>query len=201
MRLSLIPALALGLVALAQPALSAPIPAEARNAAAHVETLGAEAIEALAQPRLSPSARSSRLRSVLDEGIGIATICREIVGEAWAAAGPAERRAFCGSFRDYLLGYLIAVLEEGALERFEVIGAEATASGDIKVATKVEREGLSVGAVAWIVRETGDGLEVIDVITDGVSLIGTYRAEFRAFVRRQGIEALTAALDRKAAAR
>lgn len=201
MRQSLVAALALALISLVQPTLAAPIPANARAAAAYVESVGAEALAALSQPSLSPSTQESRLRAVLDQGLGIPTICQEVVGEAWTQAPLPERQAFCSSFRDYLLGYLIGVRKEETPERFEVIGAERNASGKIEVATKVERQGLSVGAVLWMVRESAEGLEIVDVITNGVSLIATYRSEFGSFVRREGIEALTVALHRKAAQR
>lgn len=202
MRFLLIPALALGLSGLVQPALATPsIPSDTRVAAAHVESVGGKAVAVLAEPRLSAAARESRLRAVLDQGFGIATICGRIIGTAWTAAAPSERRAFCGSFRDYLLSYLVGLLEDEAPEGFDVTEAERIDGQDIRVRTSVERFGLPLAAIEWIVRDAPDGPEILDVVTDGVSLIGTYQSEFRSYVRREGIEALTVALDRKAAAR
>ena len=201
MRFLLVPALALGLVFLAQPLRAASIDAGAERAAAHVETLGGRTLALLTQPRLTKAARDGRLHEILSEGFGIPTICRRVVGESWETSPPAQRRAFCESFRDYLIGYLIGVLEEEQPEAIEVVAAERLDGQDSRVGTSVQHMGLPLGQIDWIVRDGTEGPEIIDIVTDGVSLIGTYRGEFRAFAHRQGIEALTAALDRKAARR
>ena len=59
----------------------------------------------------------------------------------------------------------------------------------------VDEEDVVPLRVDWRVRETDDGLKVIDVAAEGVSMLTTKRSEFTSLVAREGVEALIGKLE------
>ena len=171
------------------------------EASRYVETVGADAIEILSSSHGLERERDERLRMLLGDAFALPVMCRSVIGPDWNSASDWEQRAFCDVFADYLLTYVIGVLEDEAPRGIEVTAVHATKGADFRVTTAVERPGEEPTEMDWIIQNRDGAFHVVDVIVSQVSLISTYRSEFSGLARRQGMEALTAALERKVAGR
>ena len=83
----------------------------------------------------------------------------------------------------------------------DVTGATPQSNGDVVVQTIFGRGGgakpLNVG---WRVRGPRGGEQILDIQTEGVSLVVTQRSEFTAVLRSKGYDGLTEAMRKKIAA-
>jgi ABC-type transporter MlaC component len=169
------------------------------DAAAFVEALGNRASEIMRAPVASESARRAALHDLLAQGLGIDAMSRHIVGAHWTKASAGQRDAFRDAFQQYLVTRMVSFLDMTAPEDFRAVSGSRISSKASRITTEVTRLGLVVSEIDWVVLAEGGRQEIADIVSNGVSLSATYRDEFRSFVNRQGMDALTSVLLRKVA--
>jgi phospholipid transport system substrate-binding protein len=134
--------------------------------------------------------RQAPIREVMDAGIDFTAMSRRALGAAWAARTPAERAEFVSAFGDFLTTAYLAQIDlyhgETVLYDGErVTGEQAT------VLTHSAREGGDPTQLEFRLQRNGDGHWLAyDVIVDGVSMLDSYRVQFRAVLRRGSFEDL-----------
>ncbi len=175
---------------------AAPDPGQASR---YVESIGQGAIEILTAKGETELRRAQRLRGLLSESFGLPVMCPSVVGEDWSRASAWDRQAFCAVFEDYLLNAVIKVLKDDTPNGIEVTAVEPRGEGDFRVTTRVTQSGSEPWSLAWMIRAQDDGFVIIDFVMGAVSLMETYRSEFDGYARREGMDALTKALERKVA--
>ncbi len=179
-------ALAVVLFAYASSAADLPL----NEAGRFVKALGDDAVTVLSTEEVGSAQRNARYRELLRRGFAIDIIARFVLGRYWRAASEAQRRAYLGLFREYVLDVYSARLDRYAGETFEILKEQPLDEKDTIVSTEIRTPDEAPIRVDYRVRALADGHKVIDVFVEGVSLITTQRAEFASIINRQGIDGL-----------
>ena len=124
---------------------------------------------------------------------------RLAVGRAWARASPEQKERLVGEFRSMLVrtyanavhayrGQTLMVLPSRSIKDTE---AEAT------VHTQYIRSNGQKLPIDFTLHRTAGGWKVFDFTVEGVSLVLTYRSEFDAVLKQEGIDGLIERLAQK----
>jgi phospholipid transport system substrate-binding protein len=129
------------------------------------------------------------------------TLAEHSLGRYWAERTPAEREEFTAvltqlvraSYRKHLsktLDYDVTYVGESPVEEGTLVKSQA------KNRTKKREDPVSIDYVA---RRANDRWRVIDIVTDGTSLVKNYRSQFHRIMKKDGFKELMRKLNRKLA--
>jgi len=160
-----------------------------------IDALIGKAIKILELPLENRVEREAGLRKLLDHEFDIPTIVRLVLGRHWRTATSEQRTRFASAFQTHLIGVYSDRLGLYDGQIMEVEKSAALTEKDTVVFTLISREGDLPVRLDWRVRQTKKGLRVIDIATEGVSMITTKRSEFTSLAAREGVEALIVRLE------
>jgi phospholipid transport system substrate-binding protein len=147
---------------------------------------------------LGQSGRFTQLDPVIRRSFDIASMARLSVGPSWAGLTEAQRQEVTESFGRYISALYADRFDSYAEEKLEVTGEQPAPSGVMVKSQIVKANGEPV-KVDYMMRRNGDGWLISDIYLDGaISEVATRRSEFAAILKKDGIEGLIAALNRKA---
>ena len=124
---------------------------------------------------------------------------RLAVGRPWRQATAQQRKDLVTQFRNMLVrtySNSISAYQGQTLKVLPARGKENT-EDEATVHTQFVRPGGQPLAIDFQMHKTGSGWKVFDINVEGVSLVLTYRSEFGAIVKQQGIDGLIKALAEK----
>ncbi len=147
---------------------------------------------------LGQSGRFTQLEPVIRRSFDIATMARLSVGASWAGLTEAQRQEMSESFGRYISAIYADRFDSYAGEKLEVTGEQPAPSGVMVKSQIIKASGEPV-KVDYMMRRNGDGWLISDIYLDGaISEVATRRSEFAAVLKKDGIDGLIAALNRKA---
>ena len=194
-----------GLVAPALLSLALVTSASAGEPTETLRRLFDEANRVLLKPETSDDARMTALRGLVREAFDAREAAAEALGPEWHARTPAERDEFDRLYANVVeSGYLggvgsrARVHGDGIHVDFEsetVHGPQAT------VATTLETRGNGPMPVEYRMLRREGGWVIVDVVVEGLSLAGSYRAQFQRVMQNGTYGELVARLREKASAR
>ncbi len=136
--------------------------------------------------------RSAQLNALVGDLLDYEAVSRQALGDAWDERSEAERQEFVR-----LLRGLVERSYQQNLERtlsFQIRWADEAQRGDaVLVRTSARsRENRRAPEVSidYRMQQRGDRWVVVDVITDGVSMVRNYRSQFARIIRRDGWDGL-----------
>lgn len=120
------------------------------------------------------------------------------VGKHWSKATPEQQKALVNEFRTLLVRTYSSALASVSDYKIEFKPFNA-APGDIEVTvnTEVSKPGAPPIPIDYRMEKKEGTWKVFDVQVDNVSLVTVYRNSFNSEVRRNGVEGLIAALQRR----
>jgi phospholipid transport system substrate-binding protein len=184
--------------------LALPCPAGAGKPTDEVKATADKIIALLKDPNLQGEAKKTErrrlMRQELDQRFDWTGIARSSLGRHWAKRSPTEQKEFVNVFSKFL--------ERTYLEKFEtyymdldkieypgerIIDNYASVRASVTTKEKIEHP------VEYRMKKTppSDGWLVYDVIIEGVSLVGNYRAQFDEIIAKSSYEKLVADLKKK----
>jgi phospholipid transport system substrate-binding protein len=125
---------------------------------------------------------------------------RLAVGRAWRQATPEQRKELIAQFRNMLVRTYSNSISAYEGQTLKVLPSRAkqAADDDATVRTQFVRAGGQPLGIDFAMHKAGGGdWKVYDITVEGVSLVLTYRSEFDAIVKQQGIDGLIKALAQK----
>ena len=144
--------------------------------------------------------RADLFRQVLHNTFELNTIARFTLGRYWRVASSSQRAEYRRLFEDFLvLAYANRFRDLGGT-KLRITSARKINERDSLVQTEVARGATRPPIrVGWRVRQTRNGLRIVDVIVDGISMSVTQRDQFAAAIRSAGgkVEGLLAMLRDK----
>jgi phospholipid transport system substrate-binding protein len=172
--------------------------ARADNTEQFIAHLGDQALQVLVLNAQTQGERAEAFRALLSEGFDLPLIGRYALGRFWRQATPEQRREYTKLFEDFIVTTYAARLGEYSGETLRVVSSRADNSDTI-VVSEIVREGLQPIRVDWRVRNGDQGLKIVDVVVEGVSMLLTQRDEFASVIQRSGgqVEGLLARLREK----
>lgn len=193
-----------GLLAIAAPAVTT-LPAAAQQApepkaaADYIQGLGDRAIAVIADKTKSQAQREQVFSDLLNQNFDLYTIGRFVVGRYWNAASPAQQQEYLKLFSQMIVAVYTERFSQYAGETFKVQGGQPAGDRDTVVASQVLRTAGPPVNVAWRLRAKDNGLKIVDVVVENVSMSQTQRSEFASVIDSNGgrFEALLEALRQR----
>jgi phospholipid transport system substrate-binding protein len=123
---------------------------------------------------------------------------RLAVGRAWAQATPEQRKKLVEEFRKMLVRTYSNAISAYEGQTMKVLPVRMK-PGDTEVTVHNQyiRAGGTPLPVDYQMHKTDQGWKIYDITVEGVSLVLTYRSEFDAVVKQQGIDGLIKRLEEK----
>ncbi len=119
-------------------------------------------------------------------------------GSSWRAASALEREALTSAFTRMSVSTYASRFDGFSGQSFRTRGVRVTARGVQLVDTEIESPDEDPVALTYVLKESGGKLRVVDVLLDGgISELAVRRSEFSAILRREGIDGLISALNKK----
>ena len=147
---------------------------------------------------LGQSGRFTQLEPVIRRSFDIASMARLSVGPSWAGLSEAQRQQMTESFGRYISAIYADRFDSYAGQKLEVTGEQPAPSGVMVKSQIIKANGEPV-KVDYMMRRSGEGWLISDIYLDGaISEVATRRSEFAAILKKDGIDGLIAALNRKA---
>jgi phospholipid transport system substrate-binding protein len=123
---------------------------------------------------------------------------RLAVGRAWNQATPDQKKRLVNEFRNMLVRTYSNAIQGYEGQTLKVLPSRGKQDPeDTTVRTQFIRAGGQPLPIDFSMRKTGEGWKVYDITVEGVSLVMTYRSEFDAVVKQEGIDGLIKRLASK----
>jgi phospholipid transport system substrate-binding protein len=147
---------------------------------------------------LGQSGRFTQLEPVIRRTFDIPTMARLSVGPSWASLTEAQRQQATESFGRYISAIYADRFDSYAGQKLQVTGERSNAGGIMVKSQIIKANGEPV-KVDYMMHRSGVGWLISDIYLDGaISEVATRRSEFAAILKKEGIDGLIAALNRKA---
>jgi len=172
---------------------------QATGAVAVVERLHAVLIEVMkeAEP-LGYQGRYDRLSPVLQELFDLPFMAEKSVGRHWKTTSQEDRATLVQTFIRYTIANYAGRFHGYSGQNFETLGEEPSARGTRLVRTRLVDPNDENVKLDYRLRATDGDWKIVDVYLNGtVSELALRRSEYSSLIKRDGLEALLAALDER----
>ena len=147
---------------------------------------------------LGQSGRFAQLEPVIRRSFDVAAMARLSVGPTWASLTEGQRQQMTESYGRYISAIYADRFDSYSGQTLAVMGEQPALSGVMVKSQIIKANGDPV-KVDYMMRRNGDSWLISDIYLDSaISEVATRRSEFAAILKKDGIDGLIAALDRKA---
>jgi phospholipid transport system substrate-binding protein len=123
---------------------------------------------------------------------------RLAVGRAWAQATPEQRKKLVEEFRKMLVRTYSNAISAYEGQTMKVLPVRMKPGDtEVTVHNRYIRAGGQPLPVDYQMHKTDQGWKIYDITVEGVSLVLTYRSEFDAIVKQEGIDGLIKRMTEK----
>ena len=165
------------------------------NANQFVVDIGNQAIKILKIPVDDKEKRKRELQNLLQEKFDMPFIARIILGkEGYKSTSKEKFKKFSDIFEIHIVKIYSSQLGTYKGQKFTVKNTEIKKK-DAFVYSSIESPDFPTTNIVWRVRDLGNGLKVIDMQVEGVSLLRTKRNDFKVVLDNQGIDGLIITLE------
>ncbi len=159
----------------------------------------AEVRAALPAPGKEPDeAARRRIEAIVARTVDLRGMLQAALGPRWGRITEKQRRRLLAAFEKRFRAVGGAQLDDYRSAQIEYLPEEP--EGDrVRVPTRLTVKGETT-PVAYLLAPEKGGWRIVDVVVDGVSTVGNYRASFARVIAKEGVDGLAARLERGAAA-
>ena len=167
-----------------------------------VKKITAEVMEALKSDKQLATGDRQKALKLAEEKIlphvDFEEATRLAVGRSWSQASAEQKKRLVAEFRNMLVRTYSNALQPYEGQEIKVLPVRMK-PGDTEVSVRNQfiRSGGKPIPVDYSMRKTEKGWKVYDIVVEGVSLVLTYRSEFDAVVKQEGIDGLIKRLSQK----
>lgn len=187
------------LIALAGPA-AAQVAATAQSqaaASAFINKLSNDAFGVLRNKSLTRDAARAQFRTLLRQNFAITEIGNRLIRTQRARITPAQLQAYQAALPDFIVNTYADRLYDFSDARVQVVRTLPLGTrGDVNVVTRITRPSGSPIDATWSVRPAGAGMQVTNLTVNGVNVALTQEADFKAYINKNGFDALVAFMRR-----
>jgi phospholipid transport system substrate-binding protein len=146
---------------------------------------------------LGESGRYAKLAPVVDRTFDIPYMTRLAIGPAWNGLSPAQQQQLIAAFAHYIAATYADRFDSYSGEQLQITGQRPYGS-DFIVQTRIVNSKGETTRLDYLMRQDRGSWDVSDVYLDGtISQLAVHRSEFQSILRREGIDGLVMALNRK----
>jgi len=143
-------------------------------------------IDGILTADISNEEKTERFRTLFNEGFDIPAISRFVLARYWRRAEESQKQEFIDLFEDVIVYTWSRRFSEYNGQTINVRGTRPDGeTGTIVDSSIVDTAGQTF-AVQWRLRMRDEGLRVVDIIIEGVSMAITYRQDYASVIRQQG---------------
>ena len=148
-------------------------------------------------PTLGQSGRYARLAPVVDRVFDVPSMTRLALGPTWATLPPAQQQQLIDAFRHYVAATYADRFDSYSGQQLQVTG-ERPYNADVIVQTKIVKSDGDTTTLDYLMHQNQGSWQISDVFLDGtISQLAIQRSEFHSILRREGVDGLVMALNRK----
>ena len=148
-------------------------------------------------PTLGQSGRYARLAPVVDRVFDVPSMTRLAIGPSWATLPPAQQQQLIEAFRHYVAATYADRFDSYSGQQLQVTG-EQPYNADVIVQTRIVKSDGETTTLNYLMRQSQGSWQISDVYLDGtISQLAIQRSEFHSILRREGVDGLVMALNRK----
>ena len=163
----------------------------------YIEEVGQQAINILKTPIEDLQTRELLFAKMLNNNFDKKLIHRAVLGRASKDAAKTELDRFGIAFDKHIVKVYASQLGVYSNQLFIIDKAFKKGKKDTIVSTHIEHETAPPLRIDWRLRDRGEGIKIIDIAIEGVSLLATKRADFGASIKKGGLHALIIDLETK----
>jgi phospholipid transport system substrate-binding protein len=146
---------------------------------------------------LGQSGRYGRLAPVVDRVFDVPSMTRLAIGPSWETLSPAQQQRLTEAFRHYIAATYADRFDSYSGQQLQVTG-ERPYNADVIVQTRIVKSDGETTTLNYLMRQNQGSWRVSDVYLDGtISQVAIQRSEFHSILRRDGVDGLVVALNRK----
>jgi len=143
-------------------------------------------IDDILSANINEADKTERFRNLFNEGFDIPAIGRFVLTRNWRRANDTEKQEFVGLFEDVIVYTWSRRFSKYDGQTIDVRGTTPDGeTGTLVDSAIVDSNGESI-SVQWRLRQREEGLRIVDVIVEGVSMAITYRQEYASVIRQRG---------------
>ncbi|HYB09297.1 MAG TPA: ABC transporter substrate-binding protein [Alphaproteobacteria bacterium] len=151
-------------------------------------------------PKLGYKGRYDRLATAVDKAFNVTVMAQQSVGTFWDQMTEAQRTELVAAFRKFTIANYAHSFDDYAGEQFLTAEEKETPRKDVIVYTTLVKSDGDKVTLNYLLRQDGGDFKIIDIFLDGsISQLATRRSEYTSIIRQSGIDALIAAIEKKAA--
>jgi len=148
-------------------------------------------------PTLGQSGRYARLAPVVGRVFDVPSMTRLAIGPTWATLSPAQQQQLIEAFRHYVAATYADRFDSYSGQQLQVTG-ERPYNADVIVQTKIVKSDGDTTTLDYLMHQNRGSWQISDVYLDGtISQLAIQRSEFHSILRRDGVDGLVMALNRK----
>ncbi len=153
-----------------------------------------------AQYRKDPTGLYNLVESTLLPNFDTPYAAQLVLGQHWRNASPEQRKRFVEAFYKSLLYTYGDAMIDFTADRLKVFPTKvAPEDTRATVRTEIKRSNGTKVAVNYSMRKVNNAWKAWDVVIDGISYVKSYREDYGSQVQQQGLDAVIAQLEQRAA--
>jgi phospholipid transport system substrate-binding protein len=141
--------------------------------------------------------RYDRLEPVIKASFDLPFISRTVMGRYWETLNQEQRSKFIDTFSELSIATYAGNFDSYSGERFKTISEKEVSGGRIQVQTRLIKSDGGEIPLDYILHRIDYQWRIINVIAEGVSDLALKRAEYSAFIKNKGFDALLIKLNEK----
>jgi len=141
--------------------------------------------------------RYDQLAPVINSSFDMPFVSRTVLGKYWETLNSEQRTRFVEAFTQLSIATYAANFKSYSGERFKVISEKEVGGGRMMVQTQLIKSGGGKVELDYLLHRADGEWRVINVIAEGVSDLALKRADYSAFLKNKGFEALLKQLKEK----
>ena len=179
----------------------APLPATATDSGTEVIADLNETLLAVMQKadELGYTGRYEQFAQMVTSSYDIPFISRIVVGRYWRELSDKQKSLFVETFTDLTIATYAARFDGYSGQRFKLAPAEDLPKDRLKVTSIIVESNGEEVHLDYIMHRKDDQWKIINVIANGISDLSLKRADYTAFIKNKGFDALIGKLHEKIA--
>ncbi len=141
--------------------------------------------------------RYDQLAPVIKSSFDMPFVSKTVLGKYWETFNSEQRSRFVEAFTQLSIATYAANFKSYSGERFKVISEKEVSDGRILVQTQLIKSDGGKVVLDYLLHRADGEWRVINVIAEGVSDLALKRADYSAFLKSNGFEALLKKLNEK----
>ncbi len=141
--------------------------------------------------------RYDQLAPVIQSSFDMTFISRTVLGKHWEGLNKEQRSKFVEAFTRLSTATYAANFDSYSGEHFKMIPEKETEGGRVLVQSQLIKSDGGKVQLDYLLHRTGNEWRIVNIIAEGVSDLALKRADYSAFLKSNGFDALLKKLNEK----